>query len=483
MSDSQKNETKEELNALADVMTVRYKIAGLMGQSFSGNRDIYAECGYPSSISFKDYKDRFDRGDIAKVIVSAFPDATWVDGIEIVDSINKDEDKQSDFVQNLEKLNKHIPMMSYCYRADLLAGIGDYSIIVMGFDDEASNENQLQTGKASRLLYMKPFEQGSVDIVEWDEDPKSERFGKPIRYEVGIDLTHDPKTTGKQLKKKIHYSRVIHIADNCLESDVFGVPRMQQVWNRLQDLETVISGSAECYWRFGFPGYNFKKDPDVPFITDTGDLKQKMRDFVHGLSRFLTLEGISIEQLQGETADPTAQVKVELWMISAATGIPMRKIIGSESGELASTEDQRNWSKKVKERNFQFAEPRILRPVIDKLIEAGVIASPEGGYDIKWPDVYEETMSEKADAAQGFATALKAYASVPNAAFVVPPHKFRTKYMSISEKESMNIEEAVEKEMEHDRTIEEGAESRALRPEGLQPEGQGEKGKVAQREP
>ena len=66
-------------------------------------------------------------------------------------------------------------------------------------------------------------------------------------------------------------------------------------------------------------------------------------------------------------------------LISAASGIPLRIMTGSERGELASTQDDGNWASRIEERQLHFAEPMILRPLIDRLIELRALPEPSDG--------------------------------------------------------------------------------------------------------
>ena len=48
---------------------------------------------------------------------------------------------------------------------------------------------------------------------------------------------------------------------------------------------------------------------------------------------------MDVHELGGELQDPTGAIDNILKLISAGTGIPLRKLTGSERGELASTQD------------------------------------------------------------------------------------------------------------------------------------------------
>ena len=52
----------------------------------------------------------------------------------------------------------------------------------------------------------------------------------------------------------VHWSRVIHIAENAGGTGVYGLPRLQSVYNRLEDLLKIMAGSGESAWRLLYKG-------------------------------------------------------------------------------------------------------------------------------------------------------------------------------------------------------------------------------------
>ena len=46
----------------------------------------------------------------------------------------------------------------------------------------------------------------------------------------------------------VHASRVIHVAEDILDDEVYGIPRLEPLYNYLDDLLKVVGGSAEMFW-------------------------------------------------------------------------------------------------------------------------------------------------------------------------------------------------------------------------------------------
>jgi hypothetical protein len=89
-------------------------------------------------------------------------------------------------------------------------------------------------------------------------------------------------------------------------------------------------------------------------------------------------------------------------------------LLGSERGELASSQDASNWAAVVASRQLNYAEKGILRPLIDRLIGWAALPPTESGrYTCVWDPIFKLSETEKtanmkvaAEAYQAIATAL-----------------------------------------------------------------------------
>jgi hypothetical protein len=115
--------------------------------------------------------------------------------------------------------------------------------------------------------------------------------------------------------------------------------------------------------------------------------------------------GLGIDQLDGEDVDPTGVKNAILDAISSETGIPKRILIGSEKGELASTQDRANFYGNIADRRAMHANGDMLRPFVDRLQKATIV--PDGDYRIYWPEVHELGKSERAEIQANRAQAIK----------------------------------------------------------------------------
>jgi hypothetical protein len=205
--------------------------------------------------------------------------------------------------------------------------------------------------------------------------------------------------------ERVHWSRVIHVADNLLDDDVFGEPALLAVANYLHDLVKVVGGGAEAAWRRADPGMVLKAEPDLQLDEEeTAALESDVEDFIHRLSHVVRTRGVDVELLQSQVSQFGANAESIIQLIAATKEIPVRILTGSERGELASTQDRSNWNDRVAAERETFAEP-LIRDLVNRLVDVGALPEPAVPYEIVWPEEEELDESEKAKLADELAGA------------------------------------------------------------------------------
>jgi hypothetical protein len=178
---------------------------------------------------------------------------------------------------------------------------------------------------------------------------------------------------------------------------------MQEGYNTLLDLKKTCGGSAEMFWRGGFPGYAITVDPSLDLDAvniDTEATKQEILEYSEGLRRYLTLTGMNVTSLTPQVADPTGHFKMLIQALAMSIDIPWRVFIGSEEAKLASEQDTKSHHDKVRMRQNQYLTPMVIRPVVKRLQAAGVLPETPNGFIVDWPDLdspTEKDITENAD--------------------------------------------------------------------------------------
>lgn len=428
------NLTTNELRQLLSINSVlssRALAASKLGMSFGDNRDLYLSVGYPQTTSYNDYRKMFDRQDIAGRLCTAYPDATWKGVPEVVD--DEDQEITTPFEKEWYELARRLNIYHYFSRVDTLGQIGRYAVLLLGFDD--ANPLDVEVSGAKELLYVQPYSERNATIESYDQDPKSARFGLPAFYQISTNapLSEDGTTpTGTAMTKsdgtetgkgtKVHWSRVLHVAEGLLENEVYGTPILKRVYNRMMDLGKVCAGVGEGFWQAVFGGISFEADKDVDLSQSVDDLDDEIQNYVHNFQRYLRLQGVSAKPLSPRIADCENPSELFLKLISGATGIPIRILTGSERGELASSQDESNWNSRVAERRTDFAEPLIVKAFVERLVMVGVLTAPTNPdtWHVAWPALKEDDPREQAEIAQIITTAMKAFLDAGGEALMTP---------------------------------------------------------------
>lgn len=424
-----------ERQMLVNAYTLRRE---LIQKLLDDTRDLNLECGYPDAITVEDYNAVYARNGIASRVVELMPEECWNVSPEIVED---DEEKETDFEKVWKELEKKFHLFNYLQRIDALSGVGQFGILLIGVDDGKQLNEPIEKKKLE-LTYLRPFTEYVIGVKEKEKDVGSPRYGLPTMYSV---KTENLDGTLSATKTDIHWTRVIHVADNRETSETFGTPRMKRVYNYLLDLKKLLGGSAEMFWKGGFPGYAFEVDKERKKALTTAEkttIREEMLNFSNKLQRYITLVGITAKSLEPQVADPKAHFEVQLKAISITLGVPYRVFMGTEEAKLAGGQDVKIWNRRVKKRQESYLTPRLVAPFIDRLIELGVLPEPKE-YFVRWPEIDEIDPKDAATIAKDKTEALAKYV-VTGAEEIMSPFQFLTTVMGYDDEEVKAMLEEVE---------------------------------------
>ncbi len=410
------------------------------------NKDVDKECGYPLDVSTEDYWEMYKRNGIARRVVNFIPDECWALSPEVYET----EDQVGTTFENAWKdFVEESNCFHYLQRTDRISGIGRFGLLFMGLDDGKSLDkpvngvdDKLGTIEPSRkklkLLFLRCIPEALCTVAEYETNLRNRRFGQPKFYNIRFAPFEDENSSVSiaplQKEAKVHWSRVIHFADNKISSEIFGSPRMEPVYNYLLDIKKTLGGSAEMFWKGGFPGIAFEMAPEIAAAINalppaeaekikTG-MREEFDEYQKGLQRYLALIGVKANSLQPQVADPDKQFDAQITSICITLDTPKRIFMGSERGELASGQDAVKWNYKVKGRQKEEITPNLLRVFVTRCIQFGILPKPKKLY-IEWPDINTPSPKDIAIIATQITNALKNYAT-GEIARVVPPKEFFT---------------------------------------------------------
>jgi len=417
----------------------------LLTKLLNPGKDINFECGYPDTISVTDYKKLYTRNGVAKRVVRILPEETWALLPAIVET---ERAVETDFEKEWNALQKERNVFHYLQRIDIISGIGEFGVLLLGIDDgkELSEPvdgiNEITGEKVGKneykLIYLKPFDQTAVKIKTKETNISSPRYGYPTSYTINFEGSD---TSSTKTVKTVHWTRILHVADSREVSEIYGCPRMEPVYNRLLDIRKILGGSGEMFWKGGFPGLSFETQPDVERLTteDKETIKDQMELYLAGMQRYLAMEGLTVKSLTPQVSSPKDHVEINMRNIAISLGIPYRIFLGTEEAKLASTQDVKTWNKRLSQRQENYVSPYIIRPFVDRMIVFGVL--PERDYNIIWPDLNAPTDEDKAVVARTLTEAMSKYVGA-GVDTLIPPLEFLTMVLGFSQKEAESVQAA-----------------------------------------
>jgi hypothetical protein len=395
--DGAPEEVKRGFMRRFSAMIDRSGIARALGVLFGGKRDLYESFGWPRTISSQEVMEMYSRGGVANRIVHAYPDATWGRPPQLYIKGNDSWNKSWDGLVKKTKLWDAI------YRADVLAGLGRYSILLIG-TKQGNLEAPLSPNRAKEITYLQPYGEETCRVSQWVTDPLDPRFGEPAEYLINYNAT----SVRRQLSGtsmiipvraafRVHASRVLHISRGGLESKLVGLPRYAPIWNYLLDLMKVIGSSSESYWRAAYQGLHADVDKDLDLDpADEANLSAELDEYQHDMRRLIRTRGTKVAAIGSVVANPQAAFDVLMTVIAGTTGIPKRILLGSEAGQLASAQDRGNWAERVEEHRTLHCEPNILVPLIEWVNKNGILETNLEEVMVLWPEAYRMSPLERA---------------------------------------------------------------------------------------
>jgi hypothetical protein len=403
------NRARYEIETLSSELSQRMEFAlgsgigiGSFGGLF-GPRDYNRILAYHPTLSARLYREMYERGDIAERFVEAYPCATWGSGeINVIDD-PKAPNGETAFSREFGELAYRLGLWEKVLRADILAQLGRYSILLIGAPGDLNTEMPIITDP-DNILYVRPYDELSARITSYYTNETQANFGQAKEYTIRMENNDVVDSTGVMsagVDTIVHASRVIHLADGCLQNEYLGKPCLRSIWNRLIDLMKILGGGSEASWRTMNRGIHIDIDPETEFTEeDEQALEDEIEDYNDGTDRTIRTFGNA-----SVTALPSGDIKfgenaMTLIKVMCATkGIPLKVIVGSQEGGLGAEQsgDRDNWSDRYGERRNRYGKG-VVNQIVERFVKYRAISPPiTKKITINWPVIEEMSEKEKAE--------------------------------------------------------------------------------------
>lgn len=404
--------------------TLRGQFGSFLGLSPDGKRDTYDIYNYPKSLSgdtgFRQMYQYSRRQGVANRITWGLSKRCWRDGFEIYDS--SEEDAKQVLVDEVQML-KRAGFVKKIEQADILNRIGRFSVLFVGVPDGKDPSEPLdRTSLGSDWLdklYFVAYPYDGAQISSQVSDPTDQRFGLPEKYTLQRS-TSSSDTKDAEIKAiTAHWTRVVHLNENALDSDIEGMGALEPVFNAILDIEKATGGSSEAYFRNARQKIAYEIDPQ--FANDVLTNEKSKKSFNTAAEKFTDdwqdhtmAAGAKVKSIVAPLADPLPTVKASLWTVSSYTGLPIRVLTGEGSGQLAGSEDQLAYDQIIMDRQNLVCSGWV-SVALEVLERAGMIELPED-YEIRFPIKQASTEKEKAEIGNKKADTIQKLASAKSSA-------------------------------------------------------------------
>lgn len=374
--------------------------------------DHYKDFGYPENLSFTQVHRMYCRNGIAAAGVDKTVKKTWQDNPFLLekerDGSQGGEDKETPLEKEIRQRFDDLRLWVRLAEADRMSMVGGYAGVILRFADSKPFNQPVErvAGGLDGLVEVIPAWEGQLQVSQWDTDETSETYGQPKMYQFNESAVD---TNIKQPRNLvIHPDRVIIWSK---DGTVHGSSSLEPGYNSLIDMEKVRGAGGEGFWKNAksAPVLEVDKDAKIDQMAkamgvSVEELADKMNDQVAdynaGFDQLLMLMGMTAKPLPVTLPSPEHFYAIALQDFAASMNMPVKILVGMQTGERASQEDASEWAQTNMSRRANQTVPNVMA-LVSRLERVGIL--PEKDWYLDWADLTEASMSEKIERANKMA--------------------------------------------------------------------------------
>lgn len=391
------------------------RLSGMFPAFFPGGNvkhDHYKDFGYPDHLTFAQVYRMYSRNGVATAGVDKTIRKTWQDSPFLLekerDGSQGGGDKETTIEKEIRQRFDDLRLWARLADADRMSMVGAYSGIILRFaDGKAFNQPVGRvSGGLAALVEIIPAWEGQLQVSQWDTDETSETYGQPKLFQFNESAV---ETTNKQPRNiVIHPDRVIIWSQ---DGTLHGSSALEPGYNSLVDMEKVKGAGGEGFWKNAksAPVLEIDKDAKVAEMAKAmgiapEDIADKMNDQVAdwnaGFDQLLMVMGMQAKTLNVSLPSPEHFYGIALQDFAASMNMPVKILVGMQTGERASQEDANEWAQTNMSRRANQTVPNIMS-LINRLEQVGIL--PDKDWFLDWTDLTEASIVEKIDRANKMA--------------------------------------------------------------------------------
>lgn len=394
-------------NSASSIALARWRAANPMGAALDAKRpQAWCEYGYPERIETDDLYRAYSRGSIAHGAVRKLVQRCWSTSPWWVDrDVDADSDRPSPWESRTRKTTG-TAFWRAVRDADRRRLACRWSAVLLRLADGQQWDQPVKRSQQLQLVELLPVWPSALTPKEYDAEGHV------------TEWTYNEERIGSAnvVQRTLHADRVFVFGDPSANAVGF----LDPAYNDLINLEKIGGGTGESFLKNAARQMhvNFDAELDLRSVADmygvtVEDLQKRYNDAARDINRgndvMLITQGATATPMTTVMPDPKSPHETALANIACALDIPMKILVGMQTGERASTEDEKSFSRRCQSRRTDELRPE-LDDLCRRLIDLGVLR-PAATVSTMWDDLTSSSAAERLDDAGKMAAIAQAMAN------------------------------------------------------------------------
>lgn len=388
----------------AVINTVQRRLDQMFPQFFSGSvkHDHYRDFGWPAQLTFENLHRMYRRNSLAAAGVDKTVAKTWQDAPSLWET---EKPAESEAEEDIRQRFDDLRIWQMMAEADRRSMVGRYAGVILRLRDSKSFDQPVGRvpGGLAGLAGVIPVWESQLTVAEWVTDPNSEDYGQPSMYQFTEAAVGNDDANARR-SFRVHPDRVLIWSD---DGTVNGQSALEPGYNDLLDAEKIKGAGGEGFWKTsrgapvieapqGMSPGDVAHNMGVPVSEVLDEINKQVDSFQAGFDKGLMLGGMTAKPMQITLPSPEHFFAGPVNSFAASLQIPVKILLGSQTGERASTEDAREWSLTCHSRRVNRCKP-LIHELARRLVRFGIL--PQREWFVGWADLTDASAAEKIDRA------------------------------------------------------------------------------------